>query len=220
MSRGIMKQSFTLIELIVVIAIIAILAAVIAPDTFRAVEKAKVAKGAADIKTIKTAVMAYYADNGRFPCSNVGGWCNDPGFMAPITAVTCESADLWDHHGGTQTCATCIDGPAWDGPYLDRWPARNPWENAYVPWYPYKGYSWNHISWWLPGGTACFPATFIALQNSAHKASYDSLKKIDTVLDDGDLTTGNLFSEPQFPGEPPVDPLKPSYIMYLIECQE
>ena len=36
------RQSFTLLELIVVIAIIAILAAIIAPNAFRAIEKAKV----------------------------------------------------------------------------------------------------------------------------------------------------------------------------------
>jgi len=39
-----MRRSFTLIELIVVIAIIAILAAIIAPNAFRAIEKAKVAE--------------------------------------------------------------------------------------------------------------------------------------------------------------------------------
>ena len=36
-----MRKGFTLIELIVVIAIIAILAAIIAPNAFRAIEKAK-----------------------------------------------------------------------------------------------------------------------------------------------------------------------------------
>ncbi|SHJ08964.1 prepilin-type N-terminal cleavage/methylation domain-containing protein [Desulfofundulus thermosubterraneus] len=38
------EKDFTLVELLVVIAIISILAAIIAPNAFKAVEKAKVAR--------------------------------------------------------------------------------------------------------------------------------------------------------------------------------
>ena len=62
-----MRKSFTLVELIVVIAIIAILAAIIAPNAFRAIEKAKIARTAEDLKTIKKAVLSYYADTGTWP---------------------------------------------------------------------------------------------------------------------------------------------------------
>jgi len=57
------NKSFTLIELIVVIAIIAILAAIIAPNAFRAIEKAKISTAIADFKANKNAVYAFYADS-------------------------------------------------------------------------------------------------------------------------------------------------------------
>ena len=61
-----MKKSFTLIELIVVIAIIAILAAIIAPNAFKAIEKAKITEAIADVKTYKTAIFTLYADTGHW----------------------------------------------------------------------------------------------------------------------------------------------------------
>jgi len=63
-----MKKSFTLIELIVVIAIIAILAAIIAPNAFKAIEKAKISKLIAMTKNLKTASLTYSADvGGHYP---------------------------------------------------------------------------------------------------------------------------------------------------------
>ena len=61
------KRGFTLIELIVVIAIIAVLAAVVAPNAFKAVERAKISGTLSDYKAIKTATMAYYSDCGVWP---------------------------------------------------------------------------------------------------------------------------------------------------------
>jgi len=62
-----MKQSFTLIELIVVIAIIAVLAAIIAPNAFRAIQKAKVSRMVSDLTNIKKESLAFYADTGSSP---------------------------------------------------------------------------------------------------------------------------------------------------------
>ena len=59
------KAGFTLIELIVVIAIIAILGAIIAPNAFRAIEKANVQKAIIDIKKIASSAMEYSADTGQ-----------------------------------------------------------------------------------------------------------------------------------------------------------
>lgn len=63
------KKGFTLVELLVVIAIIAILAAVVAPNAFKAIEKSKVAAVESDYRTIKTAVLMYYSDNGSYSTS-------------------------------------------------------------------------------------------------------------------------------------------------------
>src|SRR3989338_2215392 len=90
-----MKKSFTLIELIVVIAIIAILAAIIAPNAFRAIEKAKITRVAADLKAIKTATFAYHADTGKWPISGV--YISD----------------------GTHPLLSDDGSAGWDGPYLE-----------------------------------------------------------------------------------------------------
>ena len=98
------RKGFTLIELIVVIAIIAILAAIIAPNAFKAIEKAKVSATIADYKSIKTAAMAYYSDVGTWPAD------------------------------GTTTAGFVTDdgSTGWDGPYLEKWPAVDRWGGSYT----------------------------------------------------------------------------------------
>jgi len=99
-----MCKGFTLIELIVVIAIIAILAAIIAPNAFRAIEKGKISSTIGDCRAIKTAAMAYYADTG-----------------------------VWPADGATTNGFVTDDGRnGWDGPYLERWPARAAWGGTYT----------------------------------------------------------------------------------------
>ncbi|HRZ12945.1 MAG TPA: type II secretion system protein [Kiritimatiellia bacterium] len=61
------NKGFTLIELLVVIAIIGILAAISVPVISKAMISAKKAQAAAEIKTIETAVKAYFNDYSRFP---------------------------------------------------------------------------------------------------------------------------------------------------------
>lgn len=98
-----MKRGFTLIELIVVIAIIAILATIIAPNAFKAMERAKVSKVLEDYRAVKGATMAYYADTG-----------------------------VWPGDGVTTAGLVASDGQTgWDGPYIDKWPAQAPWGGAY-----------------------------------------------------------------------------------------
>lgn len=56
------NKGFTLVELLVVIAIIGILAVVAVPALFSNINKAKATDVVADVRAIKTAVMAQYAD--------------------------------------------------------------------------------------------------------------------------------------------------------------
>lgn len=98
---------FTLIELIVVIAIIAILTAIIAPNAFRAIEKAKISSTISNFKTIKSATMSYYADCGQWP-------------QGDIATTNPNSNDIANE---TQIFITGENQPSgWDGPYLEKWP--------------------------------------------------------------------------------------------------
>jgi len=60
-------RGFTLIELITVMVILAILAAVIVPKFTGRTEQAKETAAKAEIKSLKTAVDMFEADNQRFP---------------------------------------------------------------------------------------------------------------------------------------------------------
>ncbi len=97
------NRGFTLVELLVVIAIIGILAAIITPNAFKAIEKGKVAAAEADYKAIKAAALNYYTDTGEWPKDGA----DDDGFVKT------------DNNDG------------WNGPYLERWPSKNPWGNSY-----------------------------------------------------------------------------------------
>ncbi|MFD3158187.1 type II secretion system protein GspG [Haloimpatiens sp. FM7330] len=100
------KKGFTLVELLVVIAIIAILAAVIAPNAFKAIEKSKVSAAETDYKAIKTASLSYYSDTGKWPANATAS----SGFVTkPTNAPT-----------------------GWNGPYMEKWPTRNPWGGSYT----------------------------------------------------------------------------------------
>ncbi len=116
------KKGFTLIELIVVIAIIAILAAIVAPNAFKAVEKAKISGSIEDFRSIKTGAMAYYSDVGTWPsnCTTPSACANTAGFVSQPTNVT-----------------------GWDGPYLEKWPQTSKWGGNYTFTRNDAGTLWN-----------------------------------------------------------------------------
>ncbi|MBI3735043.1 prepilin-type N-terminal cleavage/methylation domain-containing protein [Candidatus Sumerlaeota bacterium] len=61
------KTGFTLIELLIVVAIIAILAAIAVPNFLEAQVRSKVTRAKADMRTLVTALEAYYVDNNAYP---------------------------------------------------------------------------------------------------------------------------------------------------------
>ena len=125
-----MKRGFTLIELIVVIAIIAILAAIIAPNAFKAIEKAKTTKLIGDMKALKTATLAYYSDMGFWPADVCPD--DDPGFtQQQAYNVRTGGAPACLSSGQYPTNWQAILSQSWDGPYLDKWPLLNPWGGSY-----------------------------------------------------------------------------------------
>lgn len=64
------SKAFTLIELLVVVAIIAILASIAVPVISKALENAKKAQARTEIRTIETAVRAYYNEYSKYPHDN------------------------------------------------------------------------------------------------------------------------------------------------------
>ena len=111
------QRGFTLVELLVVIAIIGILAAIITPSAFRAVENAKISRVVADVRAIKAAGYAYYADAGDWPKAGQDSY--DPGSS--------------DDYGFLYFMKT--DGSnGWNGPYLDKPPGTTPWGGHYRYW--------------------------------------------------------------------------------------
>jgi len=174
------KKSFTLIELIVVIAIIAILAAIIAPNAFKAVEKAKISRAISDLKVTKNAINTHLVDTGKWPLES--------GIQTELVWIEVYASSLIeDIHS--------YDG--WDGPYLDGSRIYHPWKGIYALYsYDLEGDGApfelsilisNHC--FPTPGVFCLPPT-------------EPIQKIDSALDDGVLSTGNFREHPLvFPGE-------------------
>jgi prepilin-type N-terminal cleavage/methylation domain-containing protein len=110
------QNTFTLIELIVVIAIIAVLAAIIAPSAFRAIEKSRASRIAADLKAIQAASLEFYADTGQWPVHPI-----DPCPLPP--PENCTFTGIREGHPLLVNTASAISN--WNGPYLDK-PAQAP----------------------------------------------------------------------------------------------
>ncbi|MBU2266323.1 MAG: prepilin-type N-terminal cleavage/methylation domain-containing protein, partial [Candidatus Omnitrophica bacterium] len=126
-----MKKSFTLIELIVVIAIIAILAAIIAPNAFKAIEKAKISTVISTGQTYKTALLSLYADTGHWPADEMAGnriiYLCDPSQLPVTTWVgfgaTMHPSNLFENDNGWA---------GWNGPYIENLQYRHPWGGVYI----------------------------------------------------------------------------------------
>ena len=127
-------KSFTLIELIVVIAIIAILSAIVAPNAFRAIEKAKVAKTKSDLEAIKTAIGALYGDTGKFPngCPAFATANPEIYFDNPRSGLVSKPPVGVTPGSGGRCEWTQSDVDMWDGPYLESAGVRDFWKTSYM----------------------------------------------------------------------------------------
>ncbi len=176
-----MKKSFTLIELIVVIAIIAILAAIIAPNAFKAIEKAKVARAMADWKAFKGASGSFYADTGQWPgTANTNRRIEDTGLLTDPGTIS-----------------------GWDGPYLEGGTVKHPWGGMY--WLSrnvdYQDPGWALWSELAAGetvdldvemGNECYFPVGSAVPSGDCSISDSISTQIDSKIDDGNLSTGNV----------------------------
>jgi general secretion pathway protein G len=170
-----MKNSFTLIELIVVIAIIAVLAAIIAPNAFRAIEKAKISSLESDVKTFKSVLYAYYVDTGAWP----KGIATDPACMGCFIYGSEPSAPYLMEN--TENVF------GWDGPYIEKMKL-SPWGT----WYTFANEQ-------TAGGNShgCNPpgidiTLHINDDPNSRMLPRESMLKIDRDIDDGNLTTGKV----------------------------
>ena len=95
------QKGFTLVELVVVIAIIGILAGIAVPRFLDATASARGAKIVADMRTIQSAEMIFYAKNAKYPTQQSdfadlvqGGWPLPPNGKFIVAKVL-------DSNGGT-----------------------------------------------------------------------------------------------------------------------
>ncbi len=125
--RNQLLNAFTLIELLIVIAIIAILALIAVPNFLEAQTRAKVSRVTADLRTLKTGLESYFADNGAFPYwrmqltgqNNRGGIHLVTGLTTPLAYLTTvDLADPFAGKGARDEFGNLIGNPdPWGTPY-------------------------------------------------------------------------------------------------------
>ena len=72
------KTGFTLIELLIVVLIIAILAAIAVPNFLEFQTRAKVSRAKSDMRSVATALEAYYVDNNTYVSANPFSYAMKP----------------------------------------------------------------------------------------------------------------------------------------------
>lgn len=82
------KKGFTLIEVIVVAGIIAVLAGILVPLIFKEIDESKIARTAADIHSISSALIVFKKDTGQWPinagCSSTITLLTGAGGVMPV----------------------------------------------------------------------------------------------------------------------------------------
>lgn len=167
-------KGFTLIELLIVIAIIGVLSSIIIVSLSSARDSAKAAKSVAEIKALRTGVIAYFADTGQLP---VGCGLNCTSTSDPFL--------------------NALGVPRWGGPYL---PLPNGLWNLSHGW---GGHMTVDVADINMNGTPDLyifldeDAPGTNANNNTGLIPLFGLQKIDETIDDGNLSTGNARGDGQ-----------------------
>jgi len=106
--RAAFSNAFTLIELLIVVAIIGILAAIAVPNFLNAQLRAKIARVEGDLRSMKTAIEMYRADNPGYPPSCSLEIVGDVQFRAgeifsPVAYANVPAVDPFNTMEGSRT---------------------------------------------------------------------------------------------------------------------
>ena len=158
------QKGFTLTELLLVIAIIGALAGIILASITKAREKAQIAKTVIEVKELSKSIYQYYIDTSVYPV------CGSP----------CDAT--------TDPLLNDLGVSGWDGPYATIYNKTHPWGGAFS--------TADDVD--LDGGGDDY--VIILNDDSPGSAEVvsdaliplEAMLDIDNILDDGDLSTGNV----------------------------
>jgi len=161
-------RGFTLIELLVVITIIGVLASVTLSSLDSARENAKAVSAINDMRTLKNASAIYLNHTNTYP---------------PSCGAGCSPA--------TDPFMNALSAPNWRGPYGSIWDKTHPWRGGYgTAYYETEGNGEFEFMIMLdddrPGTNSTDNQGAIPLE---------VLVRMDEILDDGNLATGNFFGD-------------------------
>jgi general secretion pathway protein G len=160
-----MNRGFTLVELLMVIAVVGILAGIVLTNVSIARERAQIAKTALEVKEVAKILFKYHGDTGGYPptCDNVCTAANDPFLVNPGVA-------------------------GWDGPYGVLHNKAHPWGGHFgiAGGYDIDGGGNDYIIF-LNDDRPGFPDA-----DNGGQIPLNALLMLDTILDDGVLTTGTM----------------------------
>lgn len=167
------QRGFSLIELLLIIAIVGILAGIVLTNVTKARERAQIAKVVLEVKEISKIIAKYYADTGTYPatCGDVCTVLTDP-FVVDLGVA------------------------GWEGPYGALYNNTHSWGGHFgiTDGYDLDGDGVNDSVVVLnddrPG---------LGDSDNGGQIPRDVLLGIDKILDDGDLTTGNMRGDGSLP---------------------